>query len=106
MDLDGEWSWLKATRKELLEVHNRLKQFEAMRWSEIVGDENHDNDISGFSKSARKRLSKIHLEDIDSLFSLKISKKKRAYGIRDRHILKILWWDPEHTAYPTEKKHT
>ncbi|RKZ46349.1 MAG: hypothetical protein DRR00_24365, partial [Candidatus Parabeggiatoa sp. nov. 3] len=53
-----------------------------------------------------KRLAEIHQDDIDELFSLRLSGKERLWGILDNHILKILWWDANHDVWPSKKKHT
>ena len=35
-------------------------------------------------------------EDVTELFSLRLDATKRVYGIRDRQVLKLLWFDPYH----------
>ncbi len=32
--------------------------------------------------------------------------KQRIWGIKDRNILKVLWWDPDHEVCPSLKKYT
>ncbi|MBX7259668.1 MAG: hypothetical protein K1Y02_25150 [Candidatus Hydrogenedentes bacterium] len=60
--------------------------------------------INEICKNAQKRLSEIRQDDIDELFSFRIMKKKRLWGILDRHVFKILWWDPDHQVYPMDTK--
>ena len=40
------------------------------------------------------------------LVSLRLSGKQRIYGIQDRGVLLLLWWDPDHKIYPVKKKGT
>jgi hypothetical protein len=80
-----------------------------MTWAEI----NHPNTgchpipIKELCSEAQKRLSQIELiATEEELFSLRLSGRERLWGIRERHIFKILWWDPKHEVYPVKKKHT
>jgi len=41
---------------------------------------------------------------VEDLFSLRLTGKKRLWGIRDRHVFKVFWWDPEHGVCPSELK--
>ena len=58
-------------------------------------------------KSARDRLQKLKLDDIDELMSFRISGKERVWSIRQlNNVMKVLWWDPNHEIYPIRKRHT
>lgn len=80
-----------------------------MTWSEILVDskkQNHTIPIPELSKEAQSRLREIGNDDIDTLISLRLSGKRRVWGIRTGSTLSILWWDPEHRVCPSKKKHT
>jgi len=49
-------------------------------------------------------LAEIHQDDIDELFSLRLSSKECLWGILDNHILKILWWNMNHEVWPSKKE--
>ena len=36
----------------------------------------------------------------------RISGPGRVWGIREEHVLDLLWWDPRHEVCPSPKKHT
>ena len=95
LDEEGEWTWLKIKADKLKEiVLKKMKNFGTMTWHTLQGSGNsHPVEINKLCKDAQKRLQTIGQADVDALFSLRLSNKERIWGIRDRNILKILWWD-------------
>ncbi len=107
IDLGGEWGWNKVLKRDILkEIYPKLKSFETMTWHEIEGRKHHSVPISNICHEAQQRLNEIENSDIEDLFSFRLTGEKRLWGILDRNILKILWWDPEHTVCPSFLKHT
>jgi hypothetical protein len=90
------------------EVFPKLKDFESMSWNELEkqthGKEgkskHHSVSIYDLDPEAQKRLEILQLDDIDKLFSLRLTGKIRIWGIRVRSFLKILWFDFDHSVYP------
>lgn len=106
-DLDGEWGWNKIEIKLLFrEIIPKLQNYETMTWGEIEGKDSHFIGVGKCSKEARKRLEELELDDLEELFSLRMSGRRRIWGRLQSSIFDILWWDPEHQVYPIEKKHT
>lgn len=66
------------------------------------GNNNHPVPVSELAGNARKRLVEIGQEELDVLFSLRLSGKGRIYGVRDQRALKLLWYDPYHDIYPVQ----
>lgn len=110
LDKNGDWSWKGIDEKTIWkDIHSKLSEFERKTWNEILVKEKHKNHsipISEICLEAQKRLRKIKQDDIDDLISLRLSGKKRVWGIRAEKILKVLWWDPSHTVCPSKKKYT
>ncbi|RKZ48063.1 MAG: hypothetical protein DRR16_22345 [Candidatus Parabeggiatoa sp. nov. 3] len=109
LDLDGPWGWGELDAEALIYIHGKLAQFECMTWAEIKHPNTgcHPIKITALCSEAQKRLTEIKvIEFEEELFSLRLSGKERIWGIRERHIFKILWWDPRHEVYPVSKKHT
>ncbi len=77
-----------------------------MRWHDIERSGSHFIDVSALTKTARDRLAELGQDDEDELFSIRLTGRERVFGIRDRWIFKILWWDPDHQVCPSYKKHT
>jgi len=107
VDFGGPWSWDGIDRETLRHILEKLKSFETMQWREIEAAGSHFlTDRSRLSKEARDRLVEIEQDDTDSLFSLRLTARRRIIGIRDGGTLKILWWDPEHQVAPSTLSHT
>lgn len=105
VDKNGPFAWPVGTQTEL-EIVKKLHDFDSMDWSKIEGRNNHLISIDKLSKEAKQRLQDIKQDDIDELFSFRLQGKPRIFCIRDRHIAKLLWYDPEHKVCPSNKKHT
>jgi hypothetical protein len=110
LDFEGPFGWTRcASVDKLCEVVKKLGEREHMTWTQIESSQSqksHFVDIDTLSKEARERLAEINQDDVDQVFSLRLSGKERVIGIRDRWILKILWWDPEHGVCPSVLKRT
>ncbi len=107
IDNEGKWSWSNVDKETLInEILPKLKSFETMYWKEIFNRNSHEVSINQISKEAQKRLQELHQEDIENLVSLRVTGSKRIWGIKSGNTLKLLWWDPHHTVYPCNLKHT
>lgn len=115
-DQDHEhWGWGAQEAQTLQFVlHEMLPRFEGMTWAQIKqqsggrnhGTNSHSLSVDGFCARARKRLSEMRLEEVDTLFSLRHTSGLRVYGIREGRLLHLIWCDPHHkdnekAAYPT-----
>jgi hypothetical protein len=106
VDLGGPWCWSTLGGDSLREVLQRMRELESMTWHAITETGSHFIDIVSLSKPARDRLMAIQQDDVDQLYSLRVTGRRRIFGIRDGGVLRILWWDPEHEVCPAPKKHT
>lgn len=77
-----------------------------MTWHAITETGSHFIETSALSKPARNRLMEIQQDDVDQVYSLRVTGRRRIFGIRDGGVLRILWWDPDHDVCPAAKKHT
>lgn len=105
VDQGGPFPWPVGTEVEL-DILQKLRQFDTMRWKEIEGPDHHAIERHKLSKDAKDRLTQIKQDDVDEIFSFHFSGKPRIIGIRDRNVVRLLWWDPEHGVCPSVKKHT
>lgn len=107
MDREGVWGWNSIDIDVFwADIFPKLSSFSTMTWDQILNRNNHEISVSDICPEAQKRLEEIYQNDIDSLVSLRLTGKKRLWGIRDRNVCKLLWWDPKHTVYPSKKKHS
>lgn len=108
IDMDGCWGYAGIDRPTLMgDIFPKLKHYESMTWGEITRDPkyNHSVDVWKLIKPARERLGVLGIDE-ESLFRFRLKGKQRVWGIRDRNIFHILWWDPLHEICPSHKKHT
>lgn len=106
LDLGGPWCWSRMSGEVLLDVMSHLRDFESMTWAEIERAGSHFVATPDLIRKAQGRLVEIGQDDVDSLFSLRVGGRGRIWGIRDEHVLRVLWWDPRHEVCPSPKKHT
>lgn len=104
-DKNGPFAWPSGTETEI-QILQKLRQFDSMRWQEIEGPDHHAIEVGRLSKDAQVRLEEIRQDDLDEVFSFHFSGKPRIIGIREMNVIKLLWWDPEHQVCPSVKKHT
>lgn len=98
-------------------IRGSLKSFETMTWAELraqsggrgagKGTNHHQCATDGFCKTAKDRLVELKLDDVDEIFSLRLTNTVRLYGIKEGRVLRFVWHDPHHGtndgAYPTQK---
>lgn len=108
MDAAGPWCIEAADGGYFQKALKRLATLETMTWHEILSDQkrNHLVPPGRLCSQAQSRLRHIQLDDLENLVSLTIEGKPRIWGIRDRGVFRVLWWDPEHSVCPSHKKHT
>jgi hypothetical protein len=99
------FGWHLATETCGRDVLVFLRQLENNSWKEILfqddGKRNHSIASNRLCPEAQERLRALKLDDFEMLYSFRVTKRKRLWGIRVDHTLFILWWDPEHLVYPS-----
>ncbi|HST60034.1 MAG TPA: hypothetical protein VLK84_15115 [Longimicrobium sp.] len=106
MDLGGPWCWSALGGNSLREVLQRMRELESMTWHAITETGSHFIETSALSRPARERLVTIQQDDVDQVYSVRVTGRRRIIGLRDGGVLRVLWWDPEHEVCPSAKKHT
>jgi hypothetical protein len=108
IDWEGPWGWSQASVEDPIRlVVPKLHDFESMTWAEMEGPSgSHSVEFSQLCTAAQGRLADIGKGELESLFSVRISGERRVWGVKDIAILRVGWWDPEHSVCPSAKKHT
>lgn len=108
VDMAGQWGWGSVDLSLLFaEVIPKLHEYESMTWADVEGPSgSHFVACDGLCRDAQSRLQEISLDDVEELFSLRITGRRRVWGIRDGRVLQVLWWDPNHEVCPSEKKNS
>lgn len=110
LDLEAAWTFKSLSKDDWWsDVFPKLKSFETMTWQEILsqtggpthGTNSHLVSVEKLMPEARRRLTDLRLwEDLEELLSLRLTGKRRVWGILVGHTLKLLWYDPEHEVCP------
>ena len=105
-DISGPFGWDTTQDGDLLRVIVFLKNLEQSKISEIFGQRNRGNHQprpDQLGPTAQGRLKELRLEP-ERLASLRLNKANRIWAIRDRSILSLLWWDPNHLVWPDKNQ--
>lgn len=110
MDTNWSYGWDKVDSDTFWsDIYPRLKDFESMKLSQIlINDRSNHHNISRSKliRDAQKRLDDIGLDDLDEVFSLRLTGKHRIFGKLSNAVLNVIWWDPKHEICPSIKKNT
>jgi len=107
VDLGGPFGWGELGRFELLDILASLQQYESMTWNEIDQKKScHATRVKDIDKVAYDRLVHLGLDDEEKLYQIRVNSTGRVWGIRDRNIFKLIWWDPDHKVWPTSPPNT
>lgn len=106
MDQEGQWGWNQFDPSQLQEVFQKIFESQKLTWQDLRNNGSHPVDRTDLCPEAQKRLILLQKEDLDQLFSLRLTGRKRIWGIKEGNIFWILWWDPYHQVCPSLKKHT
>lgn len=106
-------SLLKHLQKDYLKkkIIDKLSQFENTSWETIKREQygkkgkskHHYQDINNINSEAQKRLIDLSLDDA-ILFTFRLDGSTRVWGLLDRGVFSLLWFDPYHEIYPSSKK--
>ena len=99
LDMRDPYGWHAVDPKTLGSIRDKLASIKTRTWSAILVEskkQNHLVPVVELSKAARDRLDELKLDDLQELLSLRLSGPERVWGILDRGVVTLLWWDPLH----------
>lgn len=110
-DHHGKWGFndIVFRDKWCSDIRPKLLEFEKLTWGELAsqakgrgsGIKHHHVQVSCLTRSAQKRLRKDLLyDDLDDIFSLRLTGKIRLYGIIIERVMNLVWFDPRHEILP------
>lgn len=108
-DDDGEYSLAAIDSATLGELIKKLRSFESMTLGELfaVGSEHGKTyAVETLSAPIQKRLTELGRDDETEVARLRCGGKPRLYGFLRENVFHVLWWDPEHLVYPSQKRNT
>lgn len=87
-------------------VMEQLHCYETMDQKQLQMRGSHPISVDSLSRDARRRLEAIQQDDIDELMSFRITGPKRVFCIRERNVMRVLWYDPQHAVCVSKLKNT
>lgn len=99
-DRGGLWAWTQC-QDAAYEILTKLGEFEKLSFAELGRNGSHWVNAENICKEARDRLVKIEQDDVDQLFSFRLTNTCRVWCITEGNMMRVLWWDPQHTVWPT-----
>lgn len=109
-----EWGWHLPNdndreRTVWDRIHSALKNYETMTWSEIDSKKScHSWDPFKLPSKAQQALKALgyKLDLLENLYQLRVGGEGRLFGLRDRAVFSLIWWDSGHSVKPVEKRGT
>lgn len=95
--------WSRVTSDKLVYILGKLANLERMTVHEIFsGNPGKDYDVDRLpSPKARECLVELRLDDQTQISRIQLSGTERLYGFRRANVFHVLWWDPDHTVWPS-----
>lgn len=108
------WTWPKSGNQDAWEILQFLCEASKLTWGEVMSQmtgpphrrrkRNHAHPLDSVCVAAQNRIAELRLDEIfEELFRFRISGEKRLWGFRVEDVFHLLWWDPRHQVFPTEK---
>lgn len=105
----GSWSW-DLDPKEVADLLTLLSTLAGHTWREVKAMTtnghhlHHSQPTAGLCAEAQSRLDALQRGDEEEMFRLRHGNRLRIWGVVDRAVFRIIWYDREHKVYPTEPK--
>lgn len=107
IDDNSNWGWQNITCPDFLrKIWEKMRNFETMTWSQILGRNHHMIPVSDIIKPAQERLRELKHDDQEELVSFRIGGRERIWAIRSEEKAFLLWWDPNHEICPSRLRNT
>lgn len=100
-DQGGPFSWTNMTDAQRRSVWGRMAEFEKMTPSQLASTGSHRVSQSRMAKDAKERLRRIEMDDIEELWSFRVTGRQRFWCAKRENVYSLLWWDPDHRVCPS-----
>lgn len=111
-DKEGEWSWGEPRAWEDKEwgdeIHPKMSGFSCRTWGDLDKDASgtghrmhHSHELHEILEEAQNRWMHLDLEQFETVFRFRLGAKKRAWGFIVQAHFHMVWWDRNHSIYPT-----
>jgi len=112
-DREDSWSWGEPRDWQQdewdLVIHPPLQHFAGLTWQEVdqFSSESghkmhHGHEVADLIDEAQTRWRTLDLEQYESVFRFRLGGTRRVWGFVAQAHFHAVWWDREHSIYPTE----
>src|SRR6185295_14332705 len=104
LEMADPYGWHMIDAPTLSYIRGKLLYFETMTLDQIfvkARKQNHGVELYKLCPRAQVRLRQLGYDDLDELYTLRLSGLERIWGIRECNVFSILWWDPNHEVCPS-----
>ncbi len=106
-DLNGQWRWTQENigADRAMEVLAFMAEMDKLSWAAAQQGwrpRAKRVDTVGICAEAQDRLVQLAKDDLDHLEEWRMGGAQRIWGFRIGHICHVLWWDPDHSVWPSE----
>lgn len=101
------YGWHELSLAQIRYIKSKLSEYERRTWNEIfIKDKhwNHPLSVSEFKCSKAKKWMQVNMPDQDQLWTLRLSGAERIWGVFGDGIYLVLFWDPKHLIWETDRK--
>jgi hypothetical protein len=108
LDHEGPYAWAGMSATDTKLIADTCKSWESMSANEVfAAGGNKPIPLENLCPDAQTRLKQIDLEEYNGQWwELRVSGERRIWGVRQRHVFYVVWWDPNHRVCPSIKRHT
>jgi hypothetical protein len=88
-------------------IQTKLAEFERKTWNEIFTIEKHWNhalSVSQFKCPKARKWMRENMPDQNELWTLRLSGAERIWGVFSEGVYLVVFWDPKHLIWETDKK--
>jgi hypothetical protein len=107
-DHEGPYAWAEISAEHTKLIADTCRSWESMSANEVFAVAgNKPVPFENLCPAAQARLHEIDLEEYNGQWwELRVTGERRIWGVRQRHVFYVVWWDPEHEVCPSKKRHT
>lgn len=105
VDVGSDWCLTLITREDHLALIDFMAQMERLSLGEVIPAIGKREDVAGNSPNplAQRRAQEKFPDDHDQIHSLRVSGSKRIWGLQFANEFSVIWWDPGHEIWPTQR---
>ncbi|HUX44658.1 MAG TPA: hypothetical protein VMV57_07905 [Terracidiphilus sp.] len=100
------YSFHQLTAEELSRLRERLSNLETMTWNDIfvtAKKHNHSIPVHELRCEHARKWMKANMPDQLELWTLRVTGVERVWGVFSEGAYQIIFWDPQHRIYPSER---